>query len=105
MKSGIVVEQYIGTKSETFNDCIATAKKEEKIGTANGVQTAEGKTEETKGGELMTKEEKKEGDTSMDTYLTFVKYGGYVAFLAVVLFQLGSEVNSMHQNWHDFTRR
>jgi hypothetical protein len=101
MNSGIDVEQYIGTKNETSKDSIATVKKEEKIGTADKVQTAESKTEEKKGGELMTKEERKEGDTSMDTYITFVKYGGYVAFLAVVMFQLGTQV---YRNWHNFTR-
>jgi len=97
MNSGVDVEQYLGQHKEDTTDVVKTEKdtSSAKVDSVKDkVETKE--KEETK---IITKEERKDGDVPLSTYLLFIKYGGLFPFFLVIFGQIATQVLGINANF------
>jgi ABC-type multidrug transport system fused ATPase/permease subunit len=111
LRSGIDVERYLGEdktedKTEDKPEAVSSPSTASLVPSkglgAKPSQRADSATKPKKGQEeskLMTKEEKKEGSVSWNTYWAFIRYGGVTAFCMTILFQLFCQVLGIQANF------
>ena len=114
MKSGIEVEQYLGSKEDNQEGEEGEGEGKKTKGKNGEAEKISGDDKEKKdvekdpkakspekseSGALLTKEERKEGNVSTSTYTAYFKAGGVWAFVLTIFFQLGCQVLGIEANF------